>query len=477
MILSHWRTWLILVWFLSSFPFFEQTHCAAQSANDTAKEKWNLVAIVTDDQGRWGMGAYGNEEIHTPNMDRIAAEGALFTNAFVATPVCSPSRAVYLTGRWPSELGITDWIAPNEAASGLGLKGETWPQLLQKAGYQTALIGKWHLGEKAEFHPTKLGFHHFMGFLSGGNRPMNPTLEVEGKLKSLKGPLPDLLTKDAIQFVRKSKSKPFALCLHYRAPHTPYGPVPKEDSEHYQNLDPKVTVPRGVNAAQMKQWHRAYYASISSIDRNMGKLLKELDDLDLTKRTLLIFTSDHGYNLGRHTVSTKGNGHWVAGGVNGPKRANMWDTSIQVPLAIRWPGVVAPGTIHKEMVSHLDMFRTILGALNVPVSENAAAHGMDFSPLLRGESFTPRKELFGQYDLHNGGLAYLRMIRTDRYKYVKHYRANMMDEMYDLQADPNELKNLLSRRSRSNVSQVSQELARKLLQWQTSIKDPLLKEQ
>ena len=114
----------------------------------------NLIAIVTDDQGRWAMGAYGNSEIHTPNMDRIAREGALFRNAFVATPVCSPSRATYLTGLYPTETGITDWIAPSQAKDGLGLDAPTWPQVLQRHGYRTGLIGKWHLGMLPQFHPT-----------------------------------------------------------------------------------------------------------------------------------------------------------------------------------------------------------------------------------------------------------------------------------------------------------------------------------
>jgi choline-sulfatase len=328
------------------------------------------------------MGAYGNKEIRTPHMDRIGREGAVFTNAFVATPVCSPSRATYLAGRFPSELGITDWIAPVEADAGLGLKGVTWPQVLQRNGYRTGLVGKWHLGTQSQYHPTKLGFHHFMGFLAGGNRPMNPTLEVDGKETQLKGPLPDLLVDDAVQFVRNNKEMPFALCLHFRAPHLPYGPVPEVDSQPYKDLDPDVPVTRGaVESKQIKQWNRDYYASITSIDRNVGRLLAALDELKLSDNTIVLFTSDHGYNNGRHGVNTKGNGHWIAGGVNGPKRPNMWDTSIRVPLVVRWPGVVKPGTKIDSLVSNVDMFRTVLGALDVPLPREAESkvRGVDFS--------------------------------------------------------------------------------------------------
>src|SRR5262249_33660851 len=155
------------------------------------------------DQARWAVSAYGNKECPTPNIDRLARDGARFLNAFCPTPVCSPSRASYLTGRYGTQLGITDWIDPIEAGDGLGLPVEvaTWPQVLQKQGYATAPMGKWHLGTKPQFHPTKRGFDHFYGFLGGGNQPMNPTLEVEGKEKKLTGSLPDLLTDDALQFI------------------------------------------------------------------------------------------------------------------------------------------------------------------------------------------------------------------------------------------------------------------------------------
>jgi len=443
-------------------------------ATTTLAERPNLVAIVTDDQGRWGMGAYDNDEIRTPNMDRIAREGALFTNAFVATPVCSPSRATYLTGRWPTELGITDYISPAESDEGLGLDAVTWPQVLQQHGYHTGLIGKWHLGTQPQFHPTRLGFDHFMGFLGGGSKPMDPLLEVEGQDVQLNGPLPDLLVADAIEFLRRHRREPFVLCLHFRAPHLPYGPVPDVDKRPYARLDPTVPTPRGANVSQLKRWHRDYYASITSIDRNIGRLLNELDTLGLAANTLVLFTSDHGYNNGRHGINTKGNGHWIAGGVNGPKRPNMWDTSVRVPLAVRWPGVVEPGSRIDDMVSQIDMFRTVLGALSVPVPDGMTVHGIDFSPRFKGERIEARTELFGQYDLHNNGLAYLRMIRTEKYKYVHHFRARMMNELYDLQADPEEERNLLSRRHRSKWAAVGNRLQKRLTVWQESIGDPVL---
>ncbi|WP_417385287.1 sulfatase [Gimesia sp.] len=439
-----------------------------------AADRPNLISIVTDDQGRWAMGLYGNRQIHTPHMDQIGKQGAIFTNAFVATPVCSPSRATFLSGKYPTELKITDWISTDEAQAGAGLTAMTWPEVLQKHGYQTALIGKWHLGEQQQFHPHEKGFGHFMGFLAGGTRPIDPTLEMNGETRKRKGSLPDLLVDDAIDFVRQSKDKPFALCLHFRAPHTPYGPVPEQDSAHYEGMEIDVPITAGAIPEQIRQKNKEYYASVSSVDRNIGRLLKELEQLQLSENTLVIFTSDHGYNNGRHGISTKGNGHWIAGGVTGPKRPNMWDTSIRVPLVMRWPAVIKPGTQFDEMVSNIDMFKFVLGALKIPQPENLKLQGIDYSPLLFGKPAPVRKALFGQYDLHNNGLAYLRMIRTHKLKYVKHYRAKNMDELYDLESDPGENTNLLHRRTRQKWQETADQLETQLIDWQKSIQDPIL---
>src|SRR5262249_50419330 len=159
-------------------------------------------------------------------------------------------------------------------------------------------------------------------------RPMNPTLEVDGKEKTLTGSLPDLLTDDAIRFIEKSSDKPFAVLLHFRAPHMPYAPVPEEDSAPFKKLDPTIPESPGIDKAQVKQWTRDYYASVHSVDRNLGRLLDRLDQLKLTDKTVVTFTSDHGYMIGHHTLHAKGNAYWIAGGVHGPMRPNMFEESI-----------------------------------------------------------------------------------------------------------------------------------------------------
>jgi uncharacterized sulfatase len=447
-------------------------HPAAAVAADKPA-RLNIISIVTDDQGRWGVGAYGNRECRTPHMDRLARDGALFLNAFVPTPVCSPSRATFLTGRYGTQVRITDWIAPIESDAGAGLPADatTWIEVLHRHGYATALIGKWHLGTQPQFHPTRRGFDHFFGFLGGGNTPMDPTLEVNGKEKKLKGSLPDLLTDDAIDFLKANRSRPFALCLHFRAPHLPYGPVPEQDSAPFKDLDPTVPVVKGVDVAQVKNWTRAYYASIHSVDRNLGRLLAALEELGLSGNTIILFTSDHGYMIGHHGLHTKGNAYWIAGGVQGPKRPNMFEESIRVPLIVRWPGVVRPGTQVKEVVSNIDTFATVLGLLKVPRPEQYRQEGKDFSPLLRGEKIAWRDTVFGQYDLHNSGLAYMRMVRTPRFVLVRHHHANYLDELYDLEADPGQLRNLYNN---PKYRPTRDQLQQRLTAWQRSINDPLL---
>jgi uncharacterized sulfatase len=433
----------------------------------------NIVLLYTDDQAYWAVGANGNPEIHTPNLDRLFLGGARFNNAFVVTPVCSPSRVGLIASRWGFEVGVTDWINPRtEENLGLDPAIVTWPEVLAEAGYVNGLVGKWHLGTQPRFHPHRVGYEHFMGFLSGGTRPMKPELEIDGVVKELSASLPDVLVDDAIRFVERNRDRRFTMSVHFRAPHAPYHPVPSTDSAHY--VGKTLTVPDaypGLDGDEVRRLTREYYGSVSSVDRNVGRLLDALDALDLSSRTIVLFTSDHGYNIGHHGIRHKGNARWIVAGKTG-RRPNMYDTSIRIPTAVRWPGVVEPGQVIDRTVSNLDFYPTILAMAGVKLPDGVKIHGRDFTPLLRGDEVGWDDTLFGAYDMHHGFEARMRMIRTPSWKLVRHYGAiTPPDELYHLAADPDEHLNLIdvpAHRTRAA------DLQAQLLAWQTEVQDPLL---
>ena len=310
------------------------------------------------------------------------------------------------------------------------------------------------------------------GSLAGSFKPQDPELEVGGKLTKMRGFGADILTDHALAFLQTNRNKPFALLIHFREPHMPYGPVPEQDSAPFQTLDPEIPNYPNLRTNQVKNWTREYYAAIHSVDRNIGRLLARLDELGLAGRTIVLFTSDHGYMIGHHGLHSKGNANWIVGGTSGPKRPNMFEDSIRIPLIVRWPGVVKPGHEIAAPVSNIDTWASVLGMLGVQPSKDWKQEGIDFSPLLRGETTRTHEVIFGQYDLHNGGLAHMRMIRTANWKLVRHWLTNGMDELYDLKNDPGETKN---RYDDSKAAAIQADLQKQLLAWMRRIDDPLLR--
>ncbi len=444
-----------------------------QQVAAAAPARMNIISIVTDDQAAWSIGAYGNRESRTPNIDRLARSGARFANAFTCTPVCSPSRASFLTGRYGTQLGITDWITPKQGEAGLGLPATavTWPGVLRQRGWRTALIGKWHLGSQATNHPTRLGFDDFFGALGGSFKPRNPELEESGEPKTIEGFGADILTDAALRFIETNRAGPFALLIHYREPHMPYGPVPPEDAAPFESLD--LTVPAaGTNTAQVKRWTRAYYAAVHSVDRNLGRLLDQLARLGIETNTIVTFTSDHGYMIGHHGLHSKGNAARIEKppGAGRMTRPNMFEESIRIPWIIRWPGVAKPGRSIAERISNIDTFATVLGMLDVSMPGNWRQEGVDVTPLLRGRRLTAHEAIFAQYDLRNDAVDSMRMVRTRDWKLVRHHGRPGDDEMFHLRSDPGELKNLYGNPAHDRTRR---RLQKQLTEWQRSIDDPV----
>ena len=218
--------------------------------------------------------------------------------------------------------------------------------------------------------------------------------------------------------------------------------MPEEDSASYRTLDPSIPDVPGLPRERVKQLYREYYASVSSVDRNVGRLLTKLDEWGLTERTVVIFTSDHGYMIGHHGLWHKGNAAWLVEGKKG-YRPNMYDDAIRVPLLIYWPGAVAPGTSITQVVSNLDLLPTILEIAGLERRAIFEIRGKSLVPLLKGQRPAPWDDtLFGQYDMHHYQVARMRMIRTPEWKLVRHFETGGQDELYHLAEDPGETLNL-----------------------------------
>jgi uncharacterized sulfatase len=447
--------------------------------NLAAKPAPNLIAIVTDDQAAWTPGCYGGREIRTPNLDRLAAEGVRFANAFVHTPVCSPSRGTYMTGLQSTQLGFTDWLNDKQGKErGLTAATPTWPAVLARNGYATGLIGKWHLGTREQSLPWHNGLIEFTGNLGGGWVPNKVHfINEKGEKYSPPGFSVEICTDLARKFVDNHKDRPFALLVHYREPHAPYVPMPAQDVEASRKANIKVPDYPGLKQPYTKNARRDYYASIAAIDRNLGRLLDHLTETGLADRTIVTFTSDHGYNIGEHGIQHKGNGCWITEDRFRHPRPNMFDTSIRVPLLIRYPGAGKPGTVVEEWVTNADMFATVLGLLGLEKPAATPAASRDFSAAVRGEKLPAAsfpRELFGQYDLINSyAERNMRMIRTDRWKLVLHLNAVPQNELYDLAADPGERLNLFGR---PGTEDTVRGLTRRLRQHMAAINDPGLKD-
>lgn len=465
---------LLMILLLTSYGY-----SSTAPAQPKAKRP-NIIFIQTDDQAAWALGASGNRDAYTPNLDRFFREGAYLKNAFVVTPVCSPSRVSLLTSRYGTEVGITDWINPNaEPELGLSPQVMIWPKLLAEAGYFTGLVGKWHLGTQDRFHPAQFGFKYFMGFRAGGEATRDPKLEVGGEVKKVEGFTVDIVTDDAIRFLRDRHNETFFLMLNYREPHAAYLPVRDEDWAKVKDLDPVIANDHpDLDLPRAKRLMREYLASVVAIDRNVGRLLSVVDELKLREDTIVVFTSDHGYNIGQHGIWHKGNGHLLTKAAAGIRttdpiiqRPNVFDTSLRTPTAIRWPNQIKAGTEIKETINNLDWFPTILAMAKVDLPKGLLIRGHDFSPLLASKKVRWDNDLYVEWSQHHYVQTHLRMYRTPEWKLVRDFLNAGKDELYNLKSDPGEKQNLIEA---PYTKAIRQKLEAKMLAQMRANNDPVL---
>ncbi len=413
----------------------------------------NVIFILTDDQGVWSLGCYGNREARTPEVDRLAAEGVRFTRAFAATPVCSPSRATFFTGRIASQHGIHDWIKNENMGERARacIPDETFlSSVLAKHGYTCGLVGKWHLGDSMT---PQAGFSYWFALPQGSSPYQDADMIWRGKVIKTSGYITDRITDKAIEFLDLNKTRPFFLAITYNAPHSPYNGHPDELVDLFRDCPFKSVPdlpphPWAVGQVGDLRTHKIlsqYYAACTGISRGVGRVMDRLDELGLAQNTLVVYTSDQGFCCGHH-------GLWGKGNASNPR--NMYDTSMQIPLIFRQPGRLPKGATTDALVCAYDFVPTILDHLGLPPSPGRNLPGRSFVPALQGRTAEGFDAIFGEY-----GRA--RAIRTATHKYV-HRADGGPDELYDLQTDPDEMTNLIEK---PGQRQLVLNLRKRLFEW------------
>lgn len=432
----------------------------------------NVILIISDDQGPWALGSVGNEEIATPNLDRLASRGTRFTNFFCTSPVCSPARASLLTGRIPSAHGIHDalWGGNFGDDSIELLEGqEGYTDLLAAAGYDCAISGKWHLG--ASDRPQK-SFKHWFVLQGGGSNYHDVDMFRGGQPEKTHGYATDVFTDDAIEVLVDSSAndRPLFLSLCYTAPHSPFLAVhPQEWLDYYsdcefascpQEPEHPWTRSRDQNFPQYNLAHddppaslRGYFAAVSAMDANIGRVVTKVDELQMSASTLIVFVSDNGFNAGHHGVWGKGNGTYPQ---------NMYDNSVRVPAIACHPGRVPAGAVRDELVCGYDLRPTLLDYVGVADSTKQRLPGRTFAPMLLGRSGGREHVIvYSEYGP-------TRMVRTQEWKYVHRYPVGP-HELYHLSEDPDERVNLFDEIAHHALRR---DLRARLASWFVEFADP-----
>ncbi len=413
---------------------------SARGESAAPKRKPNVLYVFSD-QHRWHSMSFTEQpQLQTPNMARLAGDGASFSRCVSNYPVCSPYRAMLLTGRWPYQTGIIDNNIP------LGTTEQTLGKLFKSAGYRTGYIGKWHLGgERAEPY----GFDESLVW-EGTNTHWDQSTyyPAKGEPVQPKGYNATLMTDQALGFVEAHKDEPFLLLLSLNPPHSNFLDPPQAKKDLYPegSIPYRPNVPEkpkgGDTAGQPKKnknvdlsrddWptQQGYHAHISAIDDELGRLLKKLDDLGIAGNTIVVYSSDHGSMQGSHGLGGKRQPH---------------EESIRVPFIIRYPGVIAPGRKEDALFGAIDIAPTLTRLAGLEKQD--AFVGQDFSPLLRGEKFdAPKAQLIMHIAKENasGGQEHpaplFRGLRTERYTYAEVVEGGGF--LFDNQEDPYQLKNL-----------------------------------
>ena len=401
--------------FLSFFLFSFQALSAQKDARP------NIIYIMADDLGYADLSCYGRKDYQTPNLDKLCAQGLKFMNAYAAAPVCTPTRSAFFTGRYPARLtvGLFEPIAEGIKDSLVGLSSQTpsIAYLLKKAGYETYLVGKWHLGYKPEFAPNKNGFDYFFGFKAGATDYIShtafkgePDFYENDKPIERNGYSTDLFGEKAIEIIKQKHQKPFFLALMFNAPHWPGqapGDKPYDDSEWTKGGSPQV-----------------YAAMMKSLDDAVGNIVKTIDDLHLSNNTVIIFTSDNGGE--RYSD----NGIYKSG------KMNLWEGGIREPAFIRWNGKLKENSVTNQVATTMDWTVTILALARTKADKKFPMDGMDLMPVLTGKKSEVTRTLYWRIFQRRQHKAVL----DGKWKWLQDEKGE--EYLFDLSVDPSEKNNL-----------------------------------
>ena len=383
----------------------------------------NILFILADDLGWGDLSCYGRPDFQTPNLDRLAKEGVRFTNAYSAAPVCTPTRVAFHTGRYPARLSVgleepltaRRILADRVKSIGIPYDHPTVSSLIRKAGYETALIGKWHVGYLPDFGPLKYGFEEFFGITSGAGDHFSHTdpagepdlFEGETPVKKV-GYLTELLTDRAVQYIRRPRKKPFYLSLHYTSPHWPWqGPGDKRTSGTFK------PGPVGFSAGGSI---KIYGEMMKSLDAAVGTVMNALRSAGLDKNTLVIFTSDNGGERFSY--------NWPFTGA----KFDLHEGGIRVPAIVRWPGVATASQVSDQPVITMDWTATMTAAAGAAPDPRYFFDGDDLTPVLAGKQPLYDRHFFWRTRTQEA-------MRSGNWKY---FRQDNKEFLFDLSADERE---------------------------------------
>jgi arylsulfatase A-like enzyme len=403
-----------------------------------ATERPNVVVILADDQGWGDLSVHGNTNLSTPNIDSLARDGALFDRFFVC-PVCAPTRAEYLTGRYHSRGGVRGVSTGLER---LDLDEKTIADAFKAAGYATGAFGKWHNGAQYPYHPNARGFTEYYGFPSGHwGDYFSPPLEHNGQVVRGEGYITEDLTNHAIKFIEANRDRPFFCYLPLNTPHSPMQ-VPDRFWDRFKDKELKLV---GQSAERENRNHtRAALAMCESIDENVGRVLKRLDELKLASNTIVVYFSDNGPNGAR----------WN-GGMRGTKGSTD-EGGVRAPLLVRYPGHIRPQTRVTRIAAALDLFPTLAELAGVPVPKNPEKplDGVSLVRLLAGsdaDADWPDRMIFTH---QNGNVS----VRTQQ------YRLDATGRLYDMVKDPGQERNIAAEQP-----EVAARLSRAVERWRSEV--------